>query len=319
MAKHMDSVVRGQIQFWIESHKSVAWIARSLGKPPSTIWREILNHRIPSDKGYGCSNRLCAKFDACTRPSYGATDYKSLAKNKPGCFEACPDFREAVCGCLSRAPFVCNGCERERSCPLMKRFYLADGAEAAYRSALVNSRSGVHPNDETVAKMGTAVRDGLRKGQSVKHILRANAGLFGDYADSTVYGWINDGLFPGAGRSMLPFACSRRKPHKKPVTKTNAKCRVGRTLRSSTPGFRRTPESPRRRSTRWSAPSPARCCTRCASRSRGSPSPSSGTRRRRRPRRASSTCSGSSRARGSSGGSSRWCSRTTVRSSPTRR
>ena len=231
MAKHMDSVVRGQIQFWIESHKSVAWIARSLGKPPSTIWREILNHRIPSDKGYGCSNRLCAKFDACTRPSYGATDYKALTKNKPGCFEACPDFREAVCERLSRAPFVCNGCERERSCPLMKRFYLADGAEAAYRSALVNSRSGVHPDDETAAKMGAAVRDGLSKGQSVRHILRANAGLFGDYADSTVYGWINDGLFAGAGRSMLPFACSRRKPHKKPVTKTNAKCRVGRTMK----------------------------------------------------------------------------------------
>ena len=93
MAKHMDSVVRGQIQFWIESHKSVAWIARSLGKPPSTIWRELINHRMSSDKGYGCSNRLCARFDVCTRPSYGATDYKSLAKNKPGCFEACPDFR----------------------------------------------------------------------------------------------------------------------------------------------------------------------------------------------------------------------------------
>ena len=133
MAKHMDSIMRGQIQLWIESHRCVAWIARALGKPPSTIWREILNHRIPSDKGYGQTNRLCAKFDVCTRPSYGATDYKALAKNKLGCFEACPDFREAVCERLSKAPFVCNGCERERSCPLMKRFYLADGAEAAYR------------------------------------------------------------------------------------------------------------------------------------------------------------------------------------------
>lgn len=231
MARHMDSAVRGQIQFWIESHRSVAWIARALGKPPSTVWREILNHRIPSDKGYGCSNRLCAKFDACTRPSYGATDYKALAKNRPGCFEACPDFREAVCGRLAGAPFVCNGCEKERSCPLMKRFYFADGAQAAYRSALVNSRSGVHPDDEAVAKMGAAVRDGLGKGQSVRHILRANGELFAGYADSTVYGWINDGLFAGAGRSMLPFACSRRRPHKKPETRTNAKCRVGRTMK----------------------------------------------------------------------------------------
>ena len=36
--------------------------------------------------------RLCAKFDVCTRLSYGASDYKALAKNKPRCFEACPDF-----------------------------------------------------------------------------------------------------------------------------------------------------------------------------------------------------------------------------------
>ena len=79
--------------------------------------------------------------------------------------------------------------------------------------------------------MGAAVRDGLGKGQSVRHILRANGELFAGYADSTVYEWINDGLFVGAGRSMLPFACSRRKPHKRPVTKTNAKCRVGRAMK----------------------------------------------------------------------------------------
>ena len=231
MARHMDSAMRGQIQFRIESHMSVAQVARSLGKPPSTIWRELLNHRIPSDKGYGRSNRLCAKFDACARPSYGATDYKSLAKNRPGCFEACPDFREAVCERLAKAPFVCNGCERERSCPLMKRFYIADGAQAAYRSALVNSRAGVRQDDGTLERMGEAVREGLKRGQSVSHILRANGEMFRGCADSTVYGWVNGGLFGGAGRSTLPFACSRRKPRKRPVTKTDAKCRVGRSMK----------------------------------------------------------------------------------------
>ena len=231
MAKHMDSITRNQIQFWIESGKSVAWIAQQLGKHPSTVWRELLNHRIKSDRRYGCSNRLCAKFDVCTRQSYGATDYKALAKNKPRCFEACQDFREAVCTRLSKAPFVCNGCEDERTCPLMKRYYIGDGAEAAYRSTLVNCRAGVRPDDATAARMGEAIRYGLTKGQSVKHILRANAELFGHYAESTVYGWINDGLFGYVGRSMLPFACCRRKPRRRPVTKTNAKCRIGRTMK----------------------------------------------------------------------------------------
>ena len=158
MAKHMDSIMRNQIQFWIESGKTTAWIAQKLGKHPSTIWRELLNHRIKSDKRYGCSNRLCAKFDVCTRQSYGATDYKSLAKNKPGCFEACPDFHEQVCERLSKAPFVCNGCENERTCPLKKRYYIAEGAEASYRSLLVNCRAGVRPDDETAAKMSGTIR-----------------------------------------------------------------------------------------------------------------------------------------------------------------
>jgi len=231
MAKHMDSVIRNQIQFWIETGKSVTWIARELGKHPSTIWRELLNHRIRSEKHYGCSNRLCARFEVCTRASYGSTDYKSLAKNRPGCFEACPDFRERVCDRLNRAPFVCNGCEHEKTCPLMKRYYIADGAEAEYRSQLTNCRAGVRPDDETADRMGEAIRDGLRRGQSVKHILRSNRELFAGYAESTVYGWINNGLFEHVGRSMLPFACSRRKPRRKPVTKTNAKCRVKRTMK----------------------------------------------------------------------------------------
>lgn len=232
MAKHMDITMRRQIQFWIESGRSVAWIAAQFGKPASTIWRELVNHRVRSDKNYGCSNRLCAKFDVCTRPSYGATDYKALAKNKAGCFEACPDFREAACLRLASAPFVCNGCERERSCPLGKAYYLADGAEAGYRSQLVNCRAGVRPDDATAAKMGEALREGLKRGQSVRHVLDANRELFDGYAESTVYGWVNGGLFPGVGRSMMPFACSRRKtPRAKPVTKTNAKCRVGRTMK----------------------------------------------------------------------------------------
>ena len=41
----MDSIIRNQIQFWIESGKSTTWIARELGKHPSTIWLELLKLR----------------------------------------------------------------------------------------------------------------------------------------------------------------------------------------------------------------------------------------------------------------------------------
>ena len=104
----------------------------------------------------------------------------------------------------------------------------ASGAQANYKGILVNCRSGIHPNEETVQKMNDVLSPSARKGQSVDAIIAHNPELFGRYSRSTIYGWIEDGLFT-AKKHDLPFAGTRRKPRKKPETKTNAKCRVGRT------------------------------------------------------------------------------------------
>jgi len=58
----------------------------------------------------------------------------------------------------------------------------------------------------------------------------ADPELFGKYSKSTLHGWIAGGLF-SAKKHDLPFAGTRKKPHKKPVAKTNAKCRIGRTIK----------------------------------------------------------------------------------------
>ncbi|MBQ9069324.1 MAG: hypothetical protein IJ131_09785, partial [Eggerthellaceae bacterium] len=135
--------------------------------------REPLNRRIGSDKHYGCSNRLCERFDDCARTAFnGFRDIRR--KNAPGCFESCPDFREAVCVRLNRAPYVCNGCEREHNCPLKKRYYIASGAQANYRGVLVNCRSGVRPNEATVRMMGEALAPAARQGQSVDAVIAGN-------------------------------------------------------------------------------------------------------------------------------------------------
>lgn len=225
--KHMGQDERNRIEFMLGCGSSVADIAKALGRSESTIARELLNRRIDSTKHYGCSNRLCARFDECERRTYGARG-EVPRKHTGGCFESCPDFREAVCPRLNRAPYVCNGCEREHNCPLGKRYYVASGAQANYRGILVNARTGVHPDGATVRKMSEALTPSVRRGQSVDAVLANNPELFGKYARSTVYGWIEDGLF-AAKKHDLPFAGTRRKPHRRPETKTNAKCRIGRT------------------------------------------------------------------------------------------
>lgn len=84
--KHLLFDERKRIAFLLQCGMIVAQIARVLDRAASSIMREILNHRIDSMRGYGCSNRLCAKFDDCQRLSFGATEHKRLAKNQPKCF-----------------------------------------------------------------------------------------------------------------------------------------------------------------------------------------------------------------------------------------
>lgn len=225
--KHMVQDERRRIEFMLGCGQCVADIAKALGRSESTISRELLGRRIESDKRRGCSNRLCALFDECRRTAYNG--FRSVQKKRePGCYESCPDFVEAVCRRLNRAPYVCNGCERERNCPLRKRYYIASGAQANYVGKLVNSRTGVHPDAETVRRMDEVLSPAVRRGQSVDAVIAGHPELFAQYARSTVYGWIEGGLF-SARKHDLPYAGTRRKRHKRPEVKTNARCRAGRT------------------------------------------------------------------------------------------
>ena len=207
------------------------WDAKADAGPygKGRIRSELLGHRLDSDKGYGCSNRLCAHFDECLRRTFSAHG-EVLRKNSRGCFESCPDFREATCHRLARPPFVCNGCEHERGCPLKKKFYVATAAQAGYETTLRLSRTGIHPSDDDIGRMNAVLSPSIRKGQSVSAVMSAHGDVFKGFGRSTVYGWIEAGLFSAKGHD-LPYSGRSRKPKPRPVTKTNARCRIGRTIR----------------------------------------------------------------------------------------
>lgn len=219
--------IRNRIEFLISSRFNIPAIAYQIGRSPSTVRNEILNHRIDSNKGYKRSNRLCAHFDACQITHFNGHGDRKW-ENQPGCFEPCLSFCEASCHRLSHPPFVCNGCDKEYSCPLMKKFYIASVAQKQYESERSLSRTGVHPNKETIEKMDAVISPCIKRGQSPMAVKKSNPELFDKYSKSTLYGWIANGLF-SAKKYNLPFAGTRKKPHKKPLAKTDAKCRIGRT------------------------------------------------------------------------------------------
>ena len=96
MAKHMGIDERKRIEFLLGCGMKVAQIAAEVGRPDSTVVREIIARRIDSDKHLGCSNRLCSRFDGCMRREFTGFGER-LRKNQPRCFETCPDFFEAHC------------------------------------------------------------------------------------------------------------------------------------------------------------------------------------------------------------------------------
>ena len=230
MAKQMNEEERKRLDVLLGMGLTPAEAAQRLGRPKSTVVREIIKRAVPCLRGYGSSNRVCASYDYCTRTKGYGGNPRRLFRCTAGCFEACPEFVERRCERLDTPSHVCNGCERFRSCPLKKRIYDASGAQANRESLLHESRRGVHPGDAELAAMDAVLSPGLRKGQSIRHVIAANPEVFASVKERTVYTYVSGGLFE-ARRGDLPEACSRRPRRRKRVTKTDAKCRVGRTYK----------------------------------------------------------------------------------------
>ena len=221
---------RKRIDFLLQLRWTPVQIAREMGRSKSTILHEIINRSVACDRGYRCSNRICALFDACPRIKGYGRDAKRSFRCTPRCFEVCPDFVERTCARLDVPSRVCNGCADLKSCPMMKRLYVADGAQANRDSLLRDSRTGIHPDADALARMNAVLSPCIMRGQSVRNVIANNRDAFGTVKERTVYGYIAGGLFD-AKRGDLPEACSRRPRKARPATKTDARCRAGRNYR----------------------------------------------------------------------------------------
>ena len=230
MARQMTIDERKRIDFLLQLRWTPVQIAREMGRSKSTILHEIINRSVACDRGYRCSNRICALFDACPRIKGYGRDAKRSFRCTPRCFEVCPDFVERTCARLDVPSRVCNGCADLKSCPMMKRLYVADGAQANRDSLLRDSRTGIHPDADALARMNAVLSPCIMRGQSVRNVIANNRDAFGTVKERTVYGYIAGGLFD-AKRGDLPEACSRRPRKARPATKTDARCRAGRNYR----------------------------------------------------------------------------------------
>lgn len=230
---HLTHSQRTLIENGLRRRKSFREIAADIGKSHTTVSREVLKHRVNSDKGaYGrVTNRCVFRRECSRRAQCDKSNCNRKCSACARCNSVCPAFQEEFCGLLEQVPYVCNGCKDEHRCVLRKKYYIHDHAEKEYKKVLSNSRSGATLTEDERLAIGTILDAGLAKGQSVHHIMVSQKDNF-RVCEKSVYRYINKGLFfQRPGRMELPKAPGMKPRRKKGSEhKIDTKCRIGRTL-----------------------------------------------------------------------------------------
>lgn len=154
--KHLTVEDRIEIMECLCKSMSFKAIARRIGKDPSTVSREVKLHARAYESGF--------------------------TKTK----ETCP--------LLLKAPFVCNGCEKQSrsNCIFPRRKYNARAAQQEYETLLKESREGIPLNKEEFYRNEKIISDAVKAGQHIYHAIVSNDL---PVSKSTVYRHIRKGYF----------------------------------------------------------------------------------------------------------------------------
>lgn len=223
--KHLTAADRLYIERELNAGSSFKEIARYLCKDPSTISKEVRAHRL-SDyyPGRGlflnaknfCIHRFrCKKTNVCGKIILCGTKCSSC----PSCNQHCGDFVKEQCSRLTRAPYVCNGCDKGHVHCTVPHKYRYDGrfADRKYRELLSSSRSGVNMTKKQLRDIDKVVSPLLFQGQSPYQIIVEHPEL--GLSVRTMYEYIELGLFLGRNIDLKrKVKFKPRKCHKSQIT-----------------------------------------------------------------------------------------------------
>ncbi|MCF6413446.1 IS30 family transposase [Collinsella tanakaei] len=181
---------RRGIERGLDGGESMREIARRLGRPPSTVTREVKRNRV------------------YLRPR-GMEGERFPAEGPDG-----------LCGLLARSPGVCNGC-RKRACGCSrtpKAVYRAARAHALADEELRGARRGVDETEEGMAMKLEVIRSDLARGLSPEQIAATRPSL--GVSKSTIYRWADEGYGGMSNmelRRKVGYKPRRRKAPRRPT------------------------------------------------------------------------------------------------------
>ena len=252
--KHLSTSQRIHIEKGLNDGLSFAAIARKLDKHPSTIAKEVKKYRTlqPREKDPMKPAR-CALFKECTLRFL--CDKKDCVKMCKSCYDVklqvskcsylCSEYREPQCASISKAPFVCNHCARQRTCNKEKAYYIAQNADQSSQELLVSCRQGINQAPADIAMLDTLISPLLAQGQSLAHIY-AFHGHEIPCSRKTLYNYIDQGVFTAKNidlRRKVRYKCKPRKTGTR-VSLAAKEFRIGRTYENFQKFIQENPDIP---------------------------------------------------------------------------
>jgi IS30 family transposase len=131
----------------------------------------------------------------------------------------------AICPLLLKAPFVCNPCQKRRTCRLPKRNYVAKLAQDTYEELRTECRSGIPLGKEEFYEVDRVISGGIKKGQHLYHILQTNKL---NVSKSTVYRHLKQGYL-SVSAVEFPRVVKFKLRRKRPSEYVPKALKVGRT------------------------------------------------------------------------------------------
>ena len=150
---HITKEERKIIQTGIENRSRKVDIARTIGKDPTTIAKEIRKHRKLKPRNTFIYPSICIHRQECG-----------------GCKKQCSRYEEIKCNKRDRSPGACNKCPNIAKCHLDKYFYYAEQADEEYHQDLVDFREGINLTTLERKNLASILKPLLDQGQSLYQI-----------------------------------------------------------------------------------------------------------------------------------------------------
>lgn len=177
---HLTLDERKIIQTGIENRSRKVDIARTIGKDPTTVAKEIRKHRELRPRNTFNYPSICIHNKACG-----------------GCKRKCEKYEEIKCNKRDRSPGACNKCPNIPRCHLDKYFYYATKADEQYRIDLVDFRQGINLTTIERKELASILKPLLDQGQSIYQIKSSHPEI--KQSIKTLYNYIESDVFKEDG------------------------------------------------------------------------------------------------------------------------